>query len=92
MRRWVPLYAGLLGFGVLGCVHTPIDLSAGPASLRMPRPGQDAKTFENSLTGAGKLIDAKGLPARYIRCYSKGSTDSALNSYIEVEAYGLPVK
>ena len=51
MRRWIPLYAGLLGFGVLGCVHTPIDLSAGPASLRMPRPGEDAKSFENSLTG-----------------------------------------
>jgi hypothetical protein len=36
------------------------------------------------------LIAAKGIPSRYIRCYSKGSTDSALNSYIEVEAYGLP--
>jgi hypothetical protein len=54
--------------------------------------GTDREYFENSLTGAGKLIDAKGLPARYVRCYSKGSTDSALNSYIEIEAYGLPVK
>jgi hypothetical protein len=54
--------------------------------------GTDREYFENSLTAAGKLIDAKGLQARYIRCYSKGSTDSALNSYIEVEAYGLPVK
>jgi hypothetical protein len=54
--------------------------------------GTDREYFENSLTGAGKLIDAKGLQARYLRCYSKGSTDSALNSYIEVEAYGLPAK
>jgi hypothetical protein len=52
--------------------------------------GTDREYFENSLTGAGKLIDAKGLQARYIRCYSKGSTENALNSYIEVEAYGLP--
>jgi len=52
--------------------------------------GTDREYFENSLTGAGKLIDAKGIKARYLRCYSKGSTDSALNSYIEVEAYGLP--
>jgi hypothetical protein len=52
--------------------------------------GTDREYFENSLTGAGKLIDAKGILARYIRCYSKGSTDSALNTYIEVEAYGLP--
>ena len=36
------------------------------------------------------MIDAKGAKARYVRCYSKGSTDSALNTYIEVEAYGLP--
>jgi hypothetical protein len=54
--------------------------------------GSDREYFENPLTGAGKLIDAKGLQARYVRCYSKGSTDSSLNSYIEVEAYGLPVK
>jgi hypothetical protein len=52
--------------------------------------GSDREYFENSLTGAGKLIDAKGTKARYVRCYSKGSTDSALNTYIEVEAWGLP--
>jgi hypothetical protein len=52
--------------------------------------GTDREYFENPLTGAGKVIDAKGIQARYIRCYSNGSTDSALNSYIEVEAYGLP--
>ena len=52
--------------------------------------GTDREYFENSLTGAGKLIDAKGIQARYIRCYSKGSTESALNSYIEIEAFGLP--
>jgi hypothetical protein len=52
--------------------------------------GADREYFENSLTGAGKLIDAKGAKARYIRCYSKGSTDNALNTYIEVEAWGLP--
>jgi hypothetical protein len=52
--------------------------------------GTDREYFENSLTGAGKLIDAKGVKARYIRCYSHGSTDNALNPYIEVEAFGLP--
>jgi len=54
--------------------------------------GTDREYFENSLTAAGKLIDAKGIQARYIRCYSKGSTESALNGYIEVEAFGLPAK
>ena len=52
--------------------------------------GTDREYFENSLTGAGRLIDAKGTKARYVRCYSKGSTDSALNTYIEIEAWGLP--
>jgi hypothetical protein len=52
--------------------------------------GTDREYFENSLTGAGKVVDARGARARYVRCYSKGSTDSALNTYIEVEAYGLP--
>jgi len=52
--------------------------------------GTDREYFDNPLTGAGKLIDAKGVRARYVRCYSHGSSDNALNTYIEVEAYGLP--
>jgi hypothetical protein len=52
--------------------------------------GTDREYFDNPLTGAGKLIDAKGIRARYLRCYSRGNTDNALNTYIEVEAYGLP--
>jgi hypothetical protein len=52
--------------------------------------GTDREYFENPLTGEGKLVDAKGIKARYLRFYSHGSTDSALNTYIEIEAYGLP--
>jgi hypothetical protein len=40
----------------------------------------------------GKLIDAKGAPARYVRLYSNGSNVDALNHYIEVEVYGRPAK
>jgi F5/8 type C domain-containing protein len=40
----------------------------------------------------GKLIDAKGVKARFVRCYSKGSTESALNEYTEVEIYGRPAQ
>ncbi|MCK4342009.1 MAG: hypothetical protein KAY37_09840 [Phycisphaerae bacterium] len=40
----------------------------------------------------GKLIDAKGVKARYVRLYSNGSTADDLNHYTEVEVYGLPVK
>ncbi len=43
-------------------------------------------------TAEGKLIDAKGVVARYVRCYSNGNTSNDLNNYIEVEVYGLPVK
>jgi len=38
-------------------------------------------------TYEGKLINAKGVKARYIRFYSKGSTESALNEYTEIEIY-----
>jgi hypothetical protein len=51
--------------------------------------GADRKYFE---TNQGKLIDAKGQKARYVRLYSHGSTDSALNEYTEVEIYGRPAK
>jgi RNA polymerase sigma factor (sigma-70 family) len=40
----------------------------------------------------GKLINAKGIKARYLRFYSKGSTESALNEYTEIEVYGRAVR
>ena len=43
-------------------------------------------------TYEGKLINAKGVKARYVRFYSKGSTESALNEYTELEVYGHPAK
>jgi hypothetical protein len=51
--------------------------------------GTDREYFE---TYEGKLINAKGIKARYIRFYSKGSTESALNEYTEIEVYGRPAK
>lgn len=51
--------------------------------------GTDKEYFESY---EGRLIDAKGVEGRYVRCYSKGSTYSALNRYTEVEVWGLPAK
>lgn len=42
-------------------------------------------------TAEGKLIDAKGVEGRYVRCYSRGNSNNDLNHYIEVEVYGKPV-
>lgn len=36
----------------------------------------------------GKLIDANGTKAQYIRLYSNGNTANDMNHYIEVEVYG----
>lgn len=43
-------------------------------------------------TNEGKLIDAKGVVARYVRCYSNGNTSNDLNHWIELEVWGKPVK
>lgn len=51
--------------------------------------GKDREFFE---TNEGKLINAKGEKAQFIRFYSKGSTESALNEYTEVEVYGRAAK
>jgi len=47
--------------------------------------GTDREYFE---THEGRLINMKGVKARYVRFYSKGSTESALNEYTEIEVYG----
>jgi hypothetical protein len=51
--------------------------------------GTDKQYFE---TEQGKLIDAKGVKARYVRAYSKGSNLSAINCIQELEVYGIPAQ
>jgi hypothetical protein len=51
--------------------------------------GKDKEYIE---TFDGKLFDAKGVKARYVRLYSAGNTSNDMNHYVEVEVYGLPAK
>ncbi len=50
------------------------------------------KDMHYTETAEGKLIDAKGVRAHYLRLHSNGSTGSGANHYIEVEVYGKAVK
>jgi hypothetical protein len=49
--------------------------------------GTDREYFE---THEGKIVDGKGVTARYVRCYTRGSSQSALNCWQEIEVYALP--
>lgn len=51
--------------------------------------GKDKEYIE---TNEGRLIDAKGVKARYVRLFSNGNTSNDMNHYVEVEVYGIPVK
>ena len=51
--------------------------------------GTDKEYFE---TKYGKVIDGKGVKARYVRGYSKGTSLTALNCWQELEVYGAPAK
>lgn len=42
-------------------------------------------------TYEGKLVDTKGVHARYVRLFSAGNNANDLNHYIEVEVFGRPV-
>jgi len=50
------------------------------------------KDMHYTETNEGKLIDAKGVKGRYVRCYSRGNTSNDLNHYIEVAVYGKPAE
>ncbi|UCD51906.1 MAG: hypothetical protein JSW27_04570 [Phycisphaerales bacterium] len=63
--------------------NNDVDSSAGLAR------GRDRHYTE---TNEGKLIDAQGVRARYVRLYSQGNTSDDLNHYIEVEVYGRPAR
>jgi hypothetical protein len=43
-------------------------------------------------TAEGKLIDAKGVQGRYVRCYTNGNNSNDLNHWIELAVYGKPVE
>jgi hypothetical protein len=51
--------------------------------------GKDKEYWE---TNEGRLIEAKGEKARYVRLYSNGSTEDDQNHYTEVEVFGKPAK
>jgi len=51
--------------------------------------GKDLNYVE---TAEGRLIDARGVEARYVRLYSNGSNASPANHYVEVEVYGKPLR
>jgi hypothetical protein len=51
--------------------------------------GADRQYFESN---EGKIIDAKGARARFVRLYSNGNSDSRMNEYTEVEIYARPAK
>jgi hypothetical protein len=51
--------------------------------------GKDMNYVE---TSEGKLVDAKGAKAQFVRLYSNGSNANDLNHYVEVEVFGRPAK
>ncbi|HEX2694243.1 MAG TPA: hypothetical protein VHP61_00700 [Acidobacteriota bacterium] len=51
--------------------------------------GKDKEYIE---TNEGRLLDPKGIKARYVRLFSNGSTSNDMNHYVEAEVYGIPVK
>jgi NedA-like, galactose-binding domain len=51
--------------------------------------GTDREYFEMQF---GRVVAGKGIKARYVRGYTKGSNQSALNCWQEIEVYALPAK
>ena len=51
--------------------------------------GTDREYFELQF---GRVAAAKGIKARYVRGYTKGSNQSVLNCWQEIEVYALPAK
>jgi len=49
--------------------------------------GKDKEYIE---TNEGRLIDPRGIQARYVKLFSRGNTSNEMNHYVEVEVYGTP--
>jgi hypothetical protein len=92
--RRLALYLGL-GLAVApGCQHTPIDLSEGPAPLRMPKPGQEPESYEDSLTGGevfarycNQCHNARALAERPFASYQNVAAHMRVRSNLTGEEY-----
>jgi hypothetical protein len=51
--------------------------------------GKDKEYVEKN---EGKLIDAKGVEARYVRLYTNGNCNDDVNTYVEVKVFGKVVE
>ena len=51
--------------------------------------GTDREYFEMQF---GRVVAGKGIKARYVRGYTRGSNQSVLNCWQEIEVYALPTK
>jgi len=51
--------------------------------------GTDREYFELQF---GRVVPAKGIKARYVRGYIKGSNQAVINCWQEIEVYALPAK
>ncbi|MDA1274260.1 MAG: hypothetical protein O2960_09435 [Verrucomicrobia bacterium] len=69
--------------GVTTLYNNDVDNSAGLGV------GTDREYFELEF---GRVAVGKGVKARYVRGYTRGSSQSALNCWQEIEVYALPVK
>lgn len=69
--------------GVTTLYNNDVDNSSGLGV------GTDREYFELEY---GRAVPAKGVKARYVRGYTKGSSLSALNCWQEIEVYALPAK
>jgi len=69
--------------GVTTIYNNDVDNSSGLGV------GTDREYFELEF---GRVVPAKGVKARYVRGYTKGSSLSALNCWQEIEVYALPAK
>ncbi|MGD2295811.1 MAG: hypothetical protein PVF22_08235, partial [Candidatus Aminicenantes bacterium] len=69
--------------GVVTVFNNDHDNSAGLGI------GKDKEYIE---TNDGRLVDPRGVRARYVRLYSRGNTSNEMNHYVEVEVYGIPAK
>ena len=69
--------------GVTTLYNNDVDNSSGQGV------GTDREYFELEF---GRVVPAKGIKARYVRAYTRGSSQTALNCWQELEVYALPAK
>ena len=82
------IYHNLMHFPLERAEHTDIEQAMRYYNREFAESELERYRERNEGRPVSAMVDGKPTKARYVRCYSAGSSSEPVNNYIEIEVFG----